>query len=398
MLVRPRGVAESTCAGIGGAAMLITTAVSFPSAWDEVRQSGDVLLFLLGMMILTAIVEASGVFDYLAEGCARLARGSGALLLANTFLLGAIVTTLLSLDAMIIVMTPIIYALTTRRRLDPLPFMFACAFVANTGSLMLPVSNLTNLLAFNDLHLGFAAFASRMWLPNLFAIIANYLVFRWLFRARIPKQFDRTASLDLPPKNAWFWCCAVVLLATLLGLIGLGLARRPLSIAALTGAGVLLLAALIQKRVTVGEVVRGASPSLFVFVIGLLIVVRGVERAVVDHLAGLTPASPHWAMIAGAVAAALGSNVLNNVPVTLLALSVAKESVPPIREAFTYGVLAGANIGPTLTTYGSLATMLWLTMLRKRGFSIETRTYMRVSIVTMPIVLLAAVVGLLFTS
>jgi arsenical pump membrane protein len=82
----------------------------------------------------------------------------------------------------------------------------------------------------------------------------------------------------------------------------------------------------------------------------------------------------------------------------LLALSVAKESTAPIREAFTYGVLAGANIGPTLTTYGSLATMLWLTMLRKRGFAIETGTYMRISVVTMPIVLLAAVAGLLLTA
>ena len=103
-------------------------------------------------------------------------------------------------------------------------------------------------------------------------------------------------------------------------------------------------------------------------------------------------------MVAGAGAAALGSNLINNVPVTLLALSVARASAPPIREAFTYGVLAGANIGPTLTTYGSLATMLWLTMLRKREFVIETRTYMRISIVTMPIVLLAAVAGLLLAS
>ncbi len=398
MLVRPYGVSEAASAGLGGAAMLLTRVVSITSAWHEVRHSGDILLFLLGMMVLTTIVEPSGVFDYLAEGCARLARGSGPLLLANTFLMGAVVTTLLSLDAMIIVMTPIMYALTTRRKLDPIPFMFACVFVANTGSLLLPISNLTNLIAFNDLHLGFGAFAARMWAPNLGAVAANYVVFRWLFRKRVPKRFDMTAPADLPSTGPWFWLCAGALLATLAGLVGLGLAHQPLSIAALLGAGVLLTGALARRSVTAREIARGASPSLFVFVIGLLIVVRGVEGAVVDRLSGLMPGTPQWAMVAGAGAAALGSNLINNVPVTLLALSVAKGSAGPVREAFTYGALTGANIGPTLTTYGSLATMLWLTMLRKRGVVIESRTYMRISVVTMPIVLAAALLALLATA
>jgi arsenical pump membrane protein len=398
MLARPWGRSEAFFAGIGGAAMLATTAVSPSAAWREVDRSADVLLFLLGMMIVTAVVETSGVFDYLAEGCARLARGSGPLLLANIFVLGAVVTALLSLDAMIIVMTPVIYALTVRRRLDPIPYLFACAFVANTGSLLLPISNLTNLLAFSDLGLSFGAFAERMWLPAVCAVVANYIVFRWLFRERVPARFDRRSEFALPPASGWFWFCAGVLAVTLVGLIALGLARRPLSLAALLGAGLLLIGVVLTRKLTVKVLLDGATPSLFVFVIGLLIVVRGVEPIVVGRVAGRAPSDPRWALLAAGVGAAVGSNIVNNVPVTLLVLSVARETAGAIRAALTYGALAGANIGPTLTTYGSLATMLWLTILRRRGLAIRSAAYMRVSVVTMPVVLLAALTALWLTT
>lgn len=398
MLARPWGRSEAFFAGFGGAAMLATTAVPLSAAWREVDRSADVLLFLLGMMIVTTVVESSGVFDHLAEGCARLSRGSGPLLLANIFLVGALVTTLLSLDAMIIVMTPVIYALTVRRRLDPIPYLFACAFVANTGSLLLPISNLTNLLAFSDLDLGFGAFAARMWLPAICAVVANYIVFRWLFRDRVPARFDRVSELALPPASGWFWFCAGVLGVTLAGLIALGLARRPLSIPALLGAGLLVIGVAWTRKLPAKAVVEGATPSLFVFVIGLLIVVRGVEPIVVRHVAGRAPSDPRWALLAAGFGAAIGSNVVNNVPVTLLVLSVARETAGAVRAALTYGALAGANIGPTLTTYGSLATMLWLTILRRRGLTIKTAAYLRVSIVTMPVVLLAALAALWLTT
>ena len=398
MLVRPWGRSEAFFAGFGGAAMLATTAVSFSAAWGEVHRSADVLLFLLGMMIVTAVVESSCVFDYLAEGCARLARGSGPLLLANIFVLGALVTTLLSLDAMIIVMTPVIYALMLRRKLDPIPYLFACAFVANTGSLLLQISNLTTLLAFSDLGLSFGAFAARMWPPAICAVVANYIMFRWLFRKRVPARFDHASELSLPPASGWFWFCGGVLAVTLVGLIALGLARQPLSIAALLGAGTLLAGVARTRKLPARAIVEGATPSLFAFVIGLLIVVRGVEPVIVQHVAGRAPSDPRWALLSAGFGAAIGSNIVNNVPVTLLVLSLAREASGAAREALTYGALAGANIGPTLTTYGSLATMLWLTILRRRGLTIPTAAYMRVSVVTMPVVLLAALTALWLTN
>lgn len=166
ILGRPRGVSEAWVAAAGALAMILVGPVRLADVPDVLGETADVLLFLAGMMVLTVLVECAGVFTLLAEGCARLARGSGVLLFCLVFLLGAIVTALLSLDVTVILLTPIVYEVTRRRRLDALPFMFACTFVANTASLIFPMSNLTNLLVAQQLGLDFASFAATMWLPS----------------------------------------------------------------------------------------------------------------------------------------------------------------------------------------------------------------------------------------
>ncbi|MER3438051.1 MAG: arsenic transporter, partial [Chloroflexota bacterium] len=136
ILIRPRGISEAWVAAAGAAAMIVAGPLTLHDVPLVLRATADVLVFLAGMMVLTVVVEGAGVFAYLAEACARLARGSGIALLCLVFALGAVVTALLSLDVTVIVLTPIIYAVTTRRRLNALPFMFACTFVANTSSLL----------------------------------------------------------------------------------------------------------------------------------------------------------------------------------------------------------------------------------------------------------------------
>jgi arsenical pump membrane protein len=398
MLVRPRGLSEAWIAGLGGLAMLLTRAVSPRQAVDEVRHSGDVLLFLLGMMILTAATERAGVYEHLAEWCARLARGSGTLLFANVFVLGALVTTLLSLDVMIIVVTPIVYTIAVRRRLDPLPFMFACTFIANTGSLLLPISNLTNLLVYHDAGVSFVAFARTMWLPEIVAVATNYLLFRWIFRRSLPATLPLDVDDPLPATDWWYAVSAIVLAATLAGLFALGLAEKPLSIAALAGAAVILPIGLGGKRVVVREIAREVSWPLFVFVIGMVLVVRGAEETILLRVGTPLPGHPVGALIAAAGISAIGSNVVNNVPMTLLALPFLDDLGGRVRAAAIYGTLAGVNIGPTLTTYGSLATMLWLTAIRKRGMNVSTMLYLRVGVIAMPIILVATVVALLLTT
>jgi arsenical pump membrane protein len=313
------------------------------------------------------------------------------------FILGAVITALLSLDVTVIMLSPIVYAIAVRRRLDALPFMFVCTFVANTASLVFPVSNLTNLLVYHDLKLSFSEFASAMWLPNLAAAVANLAVFLFLFRSRIPARFDRGSELPLPPIDRWFAIAALVLAASLAGLLTLGLLEHPLAPAALAGAALLFVCGLQMKRTTVQALRREISWSVFVFVIGMFVVVRGVERGLLDDLHVSVSSDPVRAMLWGSIAAAVGSNVVNNVPMTLLMMSVFPRVDGPAREALAYGTLLGANIGPTLTTYGSLATILWLNVLRKRGIEVSVRDYLAIGVVTMPVVLAAATVTLWLT-
>jgi arsenical pump membrane protein len=395
IVARPRGLGEAWAAAAGALAMLLLGAVAPGDLLAIGRETADILLFLLGMMVLTWLGEQAGVFDRLADDVARLARGSGLALFGLVFLLAAGVTALLSLDVTVLILTPIVYALTTRRRLDAVPFMFACTFVANTGSLLLPISNLTNLLVYDRFGLGFGAFASRMWLPNLVAVAANLGVFLWLFRDRLPRHFADDAA-TLPRADWWTRAAAVAIGLTLAGLIVSGLAHRSLSWPALAGGGLLLAAGLAGRRVAISETMHAVSWPLFVFVVGMFIVVRGFEQIWLARLTVTLPRAPLPALLVAVLANAIGSNVVNNVPMTLLSLPfIARARVgDPVREVLAYGTLLGANIGPTLTTYGSLATMLWLALIRKRGLDVSTVEYLRVALIATPVTLAAATLAL----
>ena len=394
IVARPYGFGEAWAAASGAAAMLLLGAVGPGDVWSVARETSEVLGFLLGMMVLTWLVERAGVFDRLGEAVALSARRSGRLLFVLVFLLGAVVTALLSLDVTVLVLTPIVYALATRRRLDALPFMFACTFVANTGSLLLPISNLTNLLVYSQLGLGFTAFVGRMWLPSVAAVATNLGVFLWLFRHRLPDRFDDAAEEALPAVDWWFRAAGTVLALTMLGLFAAGLAHRPLAWPALVGAGVLLVVGVVGKRVRPRQTIESVSPALFVFVVGMFLVVRGFERTWLGLLDIHLPGQPLPALLLAVVGNAVGSNIVNNVPMSLLSLSLIAQTDGPIREVLAYGTLVGANIGPALTTYGSLATMLWLTLIRKRGIDLSTAEYLKVAAVTVPAVLVAATLAL----
>ena len=390
MLTRPRGVSEAWFALGGASLMVMLRAVPVAAVPHLVNQTSSVLLFLLGMMVITGIVERAGLFALLAEGCVRLAHGHGVRLFVLIFLLGALVTATLSLDVTVIMLTPIVYALTARRRIDALPFMFACTFVANTASLVFPVSNLTNLLVYNRLNISFATFTAIMWLPNLVAAGVNLAIFLWLFRDRLPRSIPDAGDGDAKVEPGWLSLTTAVLILTLAALFTFGLLGRPLWWASLAGGAALLLAAVSTRRIGWRQLGGDISVPLFVFVLSMVIVVAGVERTWFDRVTFPFPAPVLPALALGVGAGAIGSNIVNNVPMTGLALSWLGRSPPDSLQPLAFGTLLGTNIGPALTTYGSLATMLWLSLIRRRGMDISTRTYLRVSLLTVPPVLLAS--------
>jgi arsenical pump membrane protein len=396
ILWRPRGISEAWIAAAGALAMVLVGPLPLEDVPPLLRSTADIRLFLTGMMLLTVLVERAGVFDVLAEGCARLARGSGIALFCLVFLLGAVITALLSLDVTVVVLTPIVYSVTMRRRIDALPFMFACTFVANTASLLLPISNLTNLLLYQQFEMSFLDFARAMWLPNLVAVGVNLLVFLLIFRKQIPRRFSLEAQEELPALDWWFWIAAVVLALTLVGLLWAGIAHLPLALAALGGASVLLAISYAGNRISLRRELGEVSWPVLVFVVGMLVLIRGFETGWLRDRVFEMPQSLGGAIVAAAGASAIGSNIVNNVPMALLSVPVIQRSSGEHQAALTYAVLLGANIGPILTTYGSLATMLWLSLVRKRGIDVTTRQYLRIGFLTMPPVLISSAIALWF--
>lgn len=198
VLARPWGLSRAWWAALGGVTVLITGLVPSLEAVDVLSETADPLALLVGMMFLSAVADKAGFFDWSASLAIRAGRGRGGRLFVLVFVVGCLVSAVLSLDATAIVLTPIVYGAVSRLELEPLPFMFACVYAANTASLFLPVCNLTNLLAHDAFGLGFARYALIMLLPATLAVLTNLLVFDWLFRKDLGAFTTRPCPALLP--------------------------------------------------------------------------------------------------------------------------------------------------------------------------------------------------------
>jgi arsenical pump membrane protein len=402
-VMRPRGLNEAWPAVSGAGALLALGFLRPADLAAAAADTGSVLLFLLGMMVVSNVLDLAGVFRWAAGYAARASAGSSRRLLLNVFLLGGAVTALLSLDVTVIVLTPIVYATVVALQIDPLPYLYACTFVANTGSLVFPMSNLTNLLVVDRLRLPFWRFTALMAIPNVVAVAVNAAIFLWLFRARLPPRLPArpAAACATAAQQGRFFRVAIAVFALLLaGLFLAGLVERPLWPVALAGAAVLAAAGMWERR-DVRAITGGIAWPLFPFVWGMAAVVRGLThagwtgglaRVVLGH--GGAGGGAAATALAAAAAGAVGANVFNNIPMALLMLPVLAAAPGGHRALLAGAVLAGVNIGPALTTVGSLATMLWLTFVRRQGVDVPALEYLRVSVVTVPLVLIAALAAL----
>ena len=400
ILTRPRGLHEAWGAAGGGLLMLALHLETLAQAWRVTQTGQEALLFLLSLLLLSALLEQSGFFEWAAVQAARRAKGDGRSLYRNVFGLGALITATLSLDTTAVILTPVVLAFVSRLKLPSRPYLFACAFVANAASLPLPVSNLTNLLFAGAFHLPFGGFFVRMLLPQCVALVLNYALFRRLFRRELPPEFS---DADLPepksviPNESYFRASVAILGLVLVGYFAAPFVHLPPY--AVGFAGCLALAAwgIHTRRVDWG-LMREISWPVFPFVVGLFVVIGGVENlgftAPLAHaLASLHP--PLSAMLATAGGAGAASNIVNNIPAALLGRSVlsSAHAGPPL----FYAALQGKNIGPNITLSGSLATLLVREAARKKGEDIGAGDFVKIGLCVTPLVLLAATVTLWLT-
>jgi arsenical pump membrane protein len=398
MVVRPRRWNEAWWTMLAAAAMLAYGLVTPHDALGAVLAGKNALLFLLSLLALSMLVGKSGFFEWAAVRCARVAKGDAHTLYRNAFVAGAIITAILSLDTTAVMLTPVMLALVKRLKVPAAPYVVLCAFVANVGSLALPISNLTNLLFADAFRQTFAAFAARMIVPQLVALVTTFAVLRWHFRRELPERFDGE-SLPEPasvvPHPAYFLVCIIVLAVVLIGYFLAPLMGVEPYVFAFAGCGVLAIAGAVAGRVQI-RAVGELSWDIFPFVIGLFIAVQGLENlgivgAEAGWLASMRHGSPEK-FLAAAGATAFASNLMNNLPAALIARSVLLRSHAHMGTVLA--ALIGADAGPMITPFGSLATMLVLSFARRDGEEVRTGRLVMLGLWAVPVIVILTTLSL----
>jgi arsenical pump membrane protein len=393
-VARPRGLPEAVAAVPAAAVVVLVGAVTPAGARAEVVTLLPVVAFLAAVLVLAHLCDAEGLFAAAGALMARDARGRPQRLLVGVFLVAAGVTALLSLDATVILLTPVVFATAARTGVRPKPFVYACTHLANSASVLLPVSNLTNLLAFTASGLSFAHFAALMALPWVTVVAIEYAVFRRFFAADLAVGTGPRPTGPASP--AVSRVTVVVVTATLVGFVFASVLGAPPAWAAAVGATVLAVRALVRGRTSPVALLKAANLPFGIFVLGLGVVVVGVVHSGLgDLVAGFLPTGSSFLALLGIAAlAAVLANLLNNLPAVLLLtpLALAIGGPPAVLAA-----LMGVNLGPNLTYVGSLATLLWRRVLHAHDSDPNLAEFIRLGAWSVPATLLGGV-GALWVS
>lgn len=417
ILWRPKGIREVWFAASGAVCALLLGSVAWTDVVQLLAETGPVLAFLAGMLVVGFVADQAGVFVWLARHIAHMSRGSGRRLFVGLYLAGVFVTVWFSLDTTAVILAPIVYTLVRSLGIPALPFVMATTYVANTASLLLPVSNLTNLIVWNRFQIPFWRYAAVMALPALAAIIINLILFLGLFRKDIPRRFSPNGLASLPIDSGTDVLGGVGeagerrlvrCLAALTGiLVGIGVAPFlgwELWIVAVVGGAVLAGQEIIGGRLKPWQLVTGISWDLLPFVFSLFLILRAVGQSGLTDVVQSVLVDPESGDSLGrllfiAATSALGSNLINNLPMVLVAVD--SLAVPvftgQIGMSSVYAALLGTNLGPNLTVIGSLATMLSLSIIEGRGLRVPGLLYLKIGLVTVPLLLLGSVASLWLT-
>lgn len=399
---QPKGLGVGWSAALGAIIALATGVVSLhdiPAVWAIVWNATATFI---AVIIISLLLDEAGFFEWAALHVARWANGGGYRLFAFCVLLGAAVSALFANDGAALILTPIVMSMLLALRFSPaatLAFVMAAGFIADTASLPLVVSNLVNIVSADYFGLGFAEYASVMVPVNIASVAATLLVLFLYFRRDIPKQYALDA-LKAPSEaihdHATFKVGGWVLLVLLAGLFALEPLDIPISAVAAVCAAILFAVAARGHRISTRRVLREAPWQVVIFSLGMYLVVYGLKNAgltdMLTHLLDTLAEQGLWsAAIGTGLISALLSSVMNNMPSVLIgALSIqASGAEGLVREAMIYANVIGCDLGPKITPIGSLATLLWLHVLARKGVRITWGYYFKVGLLlTVPVLLI----------
>jgi arsenical pump membrane protein len=411
---QPRGLGIGWSALAGALVALATgviTLADIPVVW---RIVWDATFTFVALIIISLLLDEAGFFHWAALHVARWGGGNARRLFPLIILLGAVIAAFFANDGAALLLTPIVLAILLRLGFKPgaaLAFVIATGFVADTTSLPLIISNLVNIVSANYFNITFDRYAAVMVPVDLVALAATLGVLWLYFRGRLPTRYD-THDLEAPAsaiRDPLVFRAAFPLLGVLLvAYFATGPLRVPVSV--VTGAGALVLLALAGRwhtggrgaHIAVRKVLKEAPWQIVIFSLGMYLVVYGLRNAgLTDYVARAL----EWLAGQGLLAAAVGtgflsaglSSVMNNMPGVLvgaLAIDQAHGLSAAVREAMIYANVIGCDLGPKFTPIGSLATLLWLHVLARKGKTITWGQYMKVGLIITPPVLLLTLLAL----
>ena len=397
VIIRPWRLPEAVWAVLGAAALVAFGLLPWTDAVSGVLKGLDVYLFLIGMMLLAELARREGLFDWLAALAVEHARGSPQRLLTLIYVVGTLVTVFLSNDATAVVLTPAVYTAARAAGAEPLPYLFICAFIANAASFVLPISNPANLVIFGAQMPSLPTWLAQFALPSLASIGATYVALRLSLRGAIESNVLAT-KIERPRLSRGGWVAAAGIGATAPALLSCSAFGLQLGLPTFLCGAAAAVAIFIIGRQSPWLVLKDMSWGILPLVAGLFVLVEalghtGVIAALNRLLGDAIAESPISATWGTGLVLALASNLMNNLPVGLIAGSViAADHVPPHIAA---AALIGVDLGPNLSVTGSLATILWLAALRREGQAVGAWRFLRLGAVVMFPALVLAITSLI---
>jgi arsenical pump membrane protein len=392
VIIRPFRWSEAVWAVAGAVLLVVLGLLPLGDALNGMRKGIDVYLFLIGMMLIAELARREGLFDWMAALAVEHAKGSPQRLFLLVYVVGTIVTILLSNDATAIVLTPAVYAATRAAGAAPLPYLFVCAFIANAASFVLPISNPANLVVYGERMPHLAVWLRQYTLPSIASIVATYVVLRLALRKDLGEEhLERNVPRQKLSHEGMLTAWGIAAIGVVL--IGASALDVPLGLPTFLCGTITATLVLVLSRQSPLPLLKDISWGVLPLVAGLFVMVEALIRTgVISKLSALL----HQAVAQSATRAvwevgivtAIADNIANNLPVGLVAGSVASSDHLP--QAVTGAILIGVDLGPNLSVTGSLATILWLVALRREAIEVSAWRFLKVGwLVMFPALILA---------
>ncbi len=385
VIVRPFQLPEAVWAVSGAVLLVALGLLPLSAAAAGVARGLDVYLFLVGMMLLSEVARREGLFDTVAALAVNAAHRSPTRLFLLVYAVGTVITAFLSNDAAAVVLTPAVFAATRKARVEPLPYLFVCAFIANAASFVLPISNPANIVLYGNHTPPLGRWLAGFALPSALSVVATYAALRFVEGRRLGTAC--AGDLDCPPLSAGGWTALAGIVLTAVVLLAVSALDRPLGLPTAVLGMLTAAAVLVRTRTSPLPLVREVSWAVLPLVAGLFALVEALDRTGVvgdlaDALRAAVQRSPDGTAWGAGGLLAVVCNLTNNLPAGLVASATLARAHPP--QQVTDALLIGVDLGPNLSVTGSLATVLWLTAIRREGENVGFWRFLRTGAVVMP--------------